>query len=243
MLKSLVKSAARRLGFDLQRFTPATSRTAQLRAMLNTHRVNLVLDVGANVGQFGQELREQVGFAGRIVSFEPMKRAHEKLSALAARDRLWDIAPRAAIGSREGTVTLNISDNLVSSSVLPMLASHTDAAPASRYVDSEVVRVAPLDSFVPEYFRDDTVAFLKVDTQGYESEVLDGAPWTLQRVVGVQLELALVPLYADQALMPELVSRVESCGFTLWGLSSAFADASSGRTLQVDATFFRKATP
>jgi FkbM family methyltransferase len=243
MLKHLAKSAARLLGFDLQRFHPATSRVAQHRAMLAHHHVNLIFDVGANVGQYGVELRREVGYKGRIVSFEPMKNAHAILSRAAAQDGGWEVAPRAAIGAAEGTVTLNISSNLVSSSVLPLLDSHTSAAPASRYVDTEVVPVTPLDSVAPAYIRDDSVAFLKIDTQGYESEVLDGAARTLERAVGLQLELSIVPLYAGQKLMPELLSRVGALGFELWGASCAFADATSGRTLQIDATFFRPGAP
>jgi FkbM family methyltransferase len=239
MLKYLVKAAARAVGFDLQRFHPATSQVAQRRAMLAHHGINLILDVGANVGQYGFELRREIGYTGRIVSFEPMRSSHEALCRAAARDPRWEVARRAAIGAVEGNVTLNISSNLVSSSVLPMLSTHAAVAPASRYVDTEVVPVTTLDAIAPEYLRPDSVTFLKIDTQGYESEVLDGAARTLEHVLGLQLELSIVPLYGGQKLMPELLSRVSALGFDLWGANCAFADSSSGRTLQIDATFFR----
>jgi FkbM family methyltransferase len=239
MLKQLAKAASRAAGFDLQRFHPATSRVAQQKAMLAHHGIDLILDVGANVGQYGLELRREIGYTGRIVSFEPMKSAHETLCRTAAKHVLWSVAPRAAIGAAEGTVTLNISRNVVSSSVLPMLSTHSDVAPASRYVGTEVVSVTTLDAIAPEYLRPDSAVLLKIDTQGYESEVLDGAARTLERVRGLQLELSLVPLYAGQKLMPELISRVSALGFELWGADCAFADPSSGRTLQIDATFFR----
>jgi len=71
--------------------------------------------------------------------------------------------------------------------------------------------------------------------------VLDGAAEVLSRVVGLQLELSLVPLYGGQKLMPELAGRVTSLGFELWEISPAFIDPRSGRLLQVDATFFRAA--
>ncbi len=239
MLKHLAKSAARTLGLDLQRFHPATSRVAQMRLILAHHRVNLIFDIGANVGQFAGELRREVGFTGRIVSFEPMKAAHAILCRSAARDPRWEVGRRAAIGAAEGSVTLNVSNNLVSSSVLPMLDSHADAAPASRYVGTEDVPVVPLDAVAPGYIRPDSRLFLKIDTQGYESEVLEGATRTLERAVGVQLEPSLMPLYAGQKLMPELLARLSALGFELWAASSAFADPTTGRTLQIDATFFR----
>jgi FkbM family methyltransferase len=234
-----LKKSALRLGFEVQRFAPASSHAAQLKAMLSWHRVNLILDVGANVGQFGKELRERVGYTGRIVSFEPMRTAHEALSTAAAGDRSWQIAPRAAVGAARGTITINIAGNSASSSVLPMLESHASAAPESVFVGTEVVPLEPLDSIAPGYFRQDSVGFLKIDTQGYESEVLDGATETLPRVVGVQLELSVIPLYAGQKLMPELMERIAAMGFELWAMTPALIQSRTGRMLQIDATFFR----
>ena len=239
MLKHFAKAAARTLGFDLERFQPATSRVAQQRAMLTHHGINLILDVGANVGQYGVELRREIGYGGRIVSFEPMKGAYEALRRTAGPDPLWEVAERAAIGASEGNVTLNVSSNLVSSSVLPMLSAHMEAAPGSRYQATEVVPVTTLDAVAPRYLRADSVAFLKIDTQGYESHVLDGASRTLEQALGLQMEISIVPLYAGQKLMPELMARVAGLGFELWSTHCAFADPVSGRTLQIDATFFR----
>jgi|HubBroStandDraft_1064217.scaffolds.fasta_scaffold00062_25 FkbM family methyltransferase len=243
MLRDAAKSFARSLGLELRRFAPVSSYTAQLKAMLSWHRVDLIFDVGANTGQFGRELRRQVGFTGRIVSFEPTSAAHERLSAQAGKDPLWDVAPRVAIGAQEGMVTINVACNSVSSSVLPMLENHARAAPDSLYTDTETVRLATLDSLTAGYFVRKSSAFLKVDTQGYESEVLKGAPLTLARVIGVQLELSLIPLYTGQLLMPELLEFMREAGFDLWAITPAFTDPRNGRLLQVDAAFFRRVPP
>jgi len=240
MIKDIFKTCARHLGLDVRRFLPSSSAAAQFRTMLASQGINLIFDVGANVGQYGSELRGHVGYKGRIVSFEPMSAAHKKLSNAAAKDGLWDVSPRAAIGAELGSITINISSNSVSSSVLSILESHTVAEPESRYTGSESVPLVTLDSVVPDYFDDKTIAFLKIDTQGYESQVLQGAEKTLPRVAGVQLELSLVPLYDGQMLMPELVELMTKFGFDLWGISPTFADPKSGRMLQVDATFFRR---
>ena len=240
ILKKHFKAAARFCGLEIKRFLPATSHAAQLKAMLLWHKVNLVLDVGANIGQYGEELRNHVDYRGRIISFEPMRHAHEALNKAAARDDLWEIAERTAIGAEKSTVTINISSNSVSSSVLPMLDAHLCAAPESRYSDTEQVPLIPLDLIAPKYIEDNSVVFLKIDTQGYEGEVLKGARETLQKVVGVQMELSLVPLYGQQQLMPELLQRMSDMGFELWGISPTFAEPSTGRMLQVDATFFRR---
>jgi FkbM family methyltransferase len=240
MFNYFAKRLARAGGLDVRRFHSASSPAAQLRAMLAAHKINLIFDVGANTGQFGKELRWHVGYSGRIVSFEAMNSAHVELRRAAAKDKLWEVAPCAAIGAESGMATMNVARNSVSSSLLPMLSPHSSAAPDSCYSGTESVRLETLDSLAPDYIREDSVVFLKVDTQGYESEVLRGAAETLSRVVGVQLELSLIPLYAGQKLMPEMIENTQGMGFDLWGITPTFADPVTGRILQVDAAFFRR---
>jgi FkbM family methyltransferase len=240
VLRDFVRAVARHAGFELHRYIPARSQAAQLEAMLAFHRVNLVFDVGANAGQFGRELRHHIGYRGRIVSFEPLESAHRQLRRAAAADASWIVADRAAIGSSEGEIEINVAANSVSSSALPMLDAHVKAAPDSAYTRVEKAKLHTLDSLAGAYLRAGDVAYLKVDTQGYESEVLKGAQDTLARVKGLQLEISLVQLYHGQKLFTELLADISAMGFVLWGLAPAFADPASGQLLQVDATFFRE---
>ena len=206
--------------------------------VLSTHNVNLVFDVGANIGQFGRSLRE-AGYRGRIVSFEPLSAAWEQLAAASSKDSLWEVAPRAAIGSEDGEIDLHVAGNSVSSSALEMLSMHENTAPESRYVGSEKAPLRRLDSVGLEYLRPDSVPILKIDTQGYEDRVLHGASGIMDRIMGLQIELSLVPLYEGQMLFNDLIDYVKTAGFDLWGLWPEFTDPRSGRLLQVDATFFR----
>jgi FkbM family methyltransferase len=238
MLKSYVKQAIRHFGFELLPYLPDTSRTAHLMRMLSTHNVNLVLDVGANIGQFGRSLRE-AGYRGRIVSFEPLLSAREQLLSASRNDSIWEVAPRAAIGNENGEIDLHVAGNSVSSSALEMHERHARSAPESRYVGTEHVPLRRLDSMATEYLRPDSVTMLKIDTQGYEDRVLRGASGMMDRIVGLQVELSLVPLYEGQLLFENLLEQVKSAGFELWGLWPEFTDPQSGRLLQVDATFFR----
>src|SRR5262245_43242867 len=104
-LKKGIRDTLRRLGYELTRFHPRSSEAARLRAMLDAHGVNLVLDVGANIGQFGALLRE-VGYRGRIVSFEPLSSERDVLAKIAEKDPDWTLAPQAAIGSDDGEVEM-----------------------------------------------------------------------------------------------------------------------------------------
>jgi len=236
--EDLAATYYRRLGYDIHRYHPAVFPDAQLAALLARRRIELILDVGANAGQFGSRLRE-IGYRGRIVSFEPLAAARAQLLATTKGDPAWAVAERAAIGERDGEIDIHVSANSVSSSALAMLDAHVQSAPESQYVGTERVPLRRLDGIAAAYLRGDPVTLLKIDTQGYEDRVLDGAAGILSRIAGVQLELSLVPLYQDQKLLPEMMEVLRDLGFSPWAIWPGHVDPSSARTLQVDASFFR----
>ncbi|MDB9303324.1 FkbM family methyltransferase [Nodularia spumigena CS-591/12] len=236
--KRLVKSSIQSIGFDLQRLSPRGNPFFQLHKGLERFGVDLVFDIGANKGQFTTELRS-IGYEGRIISFEPLPDAHQKLTRSAARDPQWDVHPQTAIGDFDGEIEINIAGNSVSSSVLPMLDAHSTAAVGSAYISKEKVPIARLDSIAGAYLCCSEKYFIKIDTQGFEWQVLDGSRKTLANAQGVQCEMSLVPLYEGQRLWLEMMERLNSEGFTLWSIQKGFTDPRDGRTLQIDAIFFR----
>ena len=237
-LKHLAKRLINVAGFELRRIKPKTNPAYQLLIGLKRFDIDLVFDVGANAGQFASELRD-IGYAGEIVSFEPLSAASLSLSARAADDSKWHVHQRGAIGDFDGEIEINISGNSVSSSVLPMTEAHSSASIKSAYVGSEKVPIFKLDSVTPEYRAATHRTFLKIDTQGFEWQVLDGASETLAAAQGVLCELSLVQLYEGQRLWLDMIKRFEREGFTLWAIQRGFTDPRDGRTLQADAIFFR----
>jgi FkbM family methyltransferase len=239
-IKKIIKAILRNV-FGLEVFWTKNlqpSAATQIASMLKKYGIDLVLDVGANTGQFASEMR-QSGYAGRIVSFEPLSKAHSELLRSSARDPMWDAYPRCALGDHNGEAEINIAGNSESSSILPMLESHRSAAPESAYQGKEVTPVKTLDSVVGQYLKSARAPFLKIDTQGFEWQVLDGARDTLPHIKGILVELSLVPLYEGQHLWREVIDRLEAEGFTLWAFRPVFSDQASGQTLQVDGIFYR----
>ena len=237
-LRTAVKKGLRKIGLEAHRFVPASSPTAQIITSLRKFGIDLVLDVGANQGQFALELRSG-GYAGNILSFEPLSTAHDQLLQTSSKDPKWEVYPRTALGDHDGQIEINIAGNSVSSSILSMLESHRNAAPESAYLGKEKVEMAMLDTLARPYLDQSRAAFLKIDTQGYEWQVLDGAKNLLSRFQGVLLELSFVPLYEGQHLWKEMIDRLEADGFSLWAMQPGFTDAHSGQTLQADGLFFR----
>ena len=206
--------------------------------ILNHYQIQTVLDVGANTGQFAYYTRH-TGYKNKIISFEPLTEAFALLSKFACHDKKWDIV-NAAIGDTDGEVEINISDNLQSSSILDMMPHHLKSAPESAYHGSEFVKIYRLDTIIKKYATNLEKTFLKIDTQGFEKNVLVGAENSLKRLKGIQLELSLVELYKGETLFNEMLTFIVDMGFVLHSLEPGFHDKKSGQLLQVDAIFYRK---
>jgi FkbM family methyltransferase len=206
--------------------------------LLRRFGVDLVFDVGANVGQFAQELRA-VGYTGRIVSFEPLSSAFEALRDRARRDSLWTIN-QFGLGDCDGEAVINVSKGSSYSSILNALPSLSrfDSTGTS-LVARESVSIRTFDSVFSEFRGNAKQPFLKIDVQGYERKVLDGAKSSLPELTGIQLELSFVELYDGETLIEEMVSRLAHDGFRLVCLQPLYTNLSAGALLQADGYFFR----
>jgi len=233
-----IQNGFRKFGIEIKKFMPGSSHMGSMQALLAYNQIDLVLDVGANVGQYAQMLRA-CDYQGRIVSFEPLSSAHETLLKKSGGDGLWEIAPRMALGAEDGEVDINISANSVSSSIVGMLDTHVQSIPASRYVARERVPLHRLDTVAPRYIGSSRDILLKIDTQGFELQVLQGARELLEKIKGLQIELSLVPLYEGETLYLDMIRKINELGFDLHGLFSTFTDITTGRMLQADGVFFR----
>ena len=157
----------RRLGVDVVRYPGRGSAFGRRMKLLDFHRIDVIIDVGANVGQYGRQLRD-LGFKGRIVSFEPLPVAYAELSRRAGRDAAWQ-AFELAIGDHDGQAIMHVAANSVSSSLLGMLPAHLDAAPYSEFVGDIEVEMTTLSEVIDRHVDTKDRLFVKVDAQGYES--------------------------------------------------------------------------
>lgn len=205
--------------------------------LLGAYGVRNVLDVGANIGQYGRRLRAH-GYGGRIISFEPLDSALPMLRAASASDPAWEI--RAfGLGAAEGAATINVSANSCSSSLLVTTPRHVEAAPGARCVGREPVALHRLDAVLPGLALDEAPVHLKIDTQGYELQILEGAGAALGRICSIEVELSLVPLYQDGPSFEDVYGWLAARGFHLVFTGPAFIDPASGEWLQIDGIFHR----
>ncbi len=183
-------------------------RVKDLQDFLEDRKIDVVIDVGANVGQFGESLRAE-GYRGRIISFEPIGAEFEVLSKKAAADSNWE-AHRCALGAAAGTARLHVSKLSVYSSILGLAetARLHDERTATDHIEEVPVRT--LDEIAAGL---NGGIFLKVDTQGYERQVLEGGSNTLPKVLGLMLELPVIRIYEGQWQFQEALNLMFSIGF------------------------------
>ncbi len=234
-----IRTLLRLLGRDIVRYPPVRGGDRSLIDILDRRGVDLVFDVGANVGQYAGQLR-RAGYAGRIVSFEPVAVAHAELCKAVAGDADWTAAPRTAVGAEDGTLVMQVSNRTDMSSALPIRAETLEALPKSYVVGSEEAPVARFERLFGEFAASGDTAFLKIDTQGYERPVLEGAGEALERLAGVQIEMSLRPLYDGESDYLALIEYLAGRGFEPALFLPGFFSKRLGRQLQIDAVFVRR---
>jgi len=241
--KRMVKSTLGSLGFtlldlsknnDLRVFLPG-----HLKSVLEVLQVNCVIDVGANIGEYGLMLR-RIGYQGRIISFEPVREVFDKLKETSAADDSWTTL-NFACGSEESEKDINIFGLDVLSSLLPPSPqmSLIDPAGVGR---TERVRVVRLDSIFDELIKGvpNPRVFLKTDAQGYDLEVIKGGGKRLAQVVGLQSEIAVQPLYVG---VPDYLVFLAFCrelGFEPTGFFPIFHSPVSKQMIEFDAVLTRR---
>lgn len=232
-LKRPIRRMTRWMGYEL---VPRTrDESAILTAKMASLGIDLLLDVGANQGQYAERMRA-AGYGSEIISFEPGSDAFRYLQRAARADDRWH-THRIAVGSAEGEVLLHVSGNSVSSSLLPIGRRHLDADTRSQTVGSERVRMVRLDREIPYSGRK---TMLKIDTQGYELAVLRGAEKLLGQIELLQIEVSLVELYEGQAGYLEVLAAIHELGFVPRMLLPGFSDPVTGDLLQLDVVATRE---
>ena len=186
------------------------------RSIIRDRNIDTVIDVGANRGQFGRFLRDDVGYCGPIISFEPLPHAFEVLQKEAQGDVNWKVF-NVAIGRCRGTLPFNVmaSDDF-SSFKHP---NRDNLFRGSNEVVAQLeVKVDRLDQLIPAERFSFHRAFLKMDTQGYDLDVLFGADGLLDQIQAVQTELSFLPIYDAMPSFEHVLRELAARGFAISGM-------------------------
>lgn len=237
--KTMMRNVGRIVGLDIRLNTISARDDLRLVSFLNQFSIKLVLDVGANKGQFASGLFKN-GFAGKIVSFEPLPDAYALLQESANKfgDR-WLVGPCVALSNQEGTTEFHITEADTSSSLFRPRADFVSATPEVRHRQTIRIPTARLDSVVSQLDLIKPDLFLKLDVQGAESLVLAGAPMVLAAAKGLITELSLTSLYEGQPPARDVLEIIYGAGFEVWDVWQGYRNPKTHRLNQIDLVCFK----
>lgn len=212
-LQLRIRNVVRRVGVELVPNRPHASLMGlHLNRLFDVHRIDCVLDVGARDGEYGRWLRDN-GYRGRIVSFEPVDTA--QLEAAAHDDGSWQVV-RTALGAQDGEASINVAK------MRHLTSFHTSSEGAAFLGDRatlqriETVPVRTLNTVWDEHVPAGARVYLKMDTQGFDLEVLAGLGD--RRVEALQTEIAVQPIYEGSPQMLDHLAAVGAAGFIISGM-------------------------
>jgi FkbM family methyltransferase len=203
-MKQLIRRILNWGGYDLRRI----GFSRDLMDFIRVRDIETVLDVGANVGQFGESLRAK-GYRGKIISFEPIPSVFKTLAVKASADSNWQ-ANNFALGARAGTATINVAEMSVFSSILPFTGAAARHNRQASVAGRETIEVRTLDDIYPSERGN---VLLKIDTQGYEKPVLEGGRSVLPMLKGVLMELPIIHLYEGTWQFHQAIEFMADAGF------------------------------
>ncbi|HEY6496634.1 MAG TPA: FkbM family methyltransferase [Trebonia sp.] len=214
-----------------------------LSEILRSRGINCVIDVGGNRGQFARRLRS-LGYAGRIVSFEPSPTVLPVITAAAARDPEWTIRP-VALSSKPGQAELRLHKGPELDSLLDALPGVVDQIPTMAEAGTATITLSTIEAEFPRVIEGipEPRVLLKSDTQGHDAEVLRGAgeKGLGAAVAAVLVELAAQPIYAGQPAMTTVMNLIMDDGFSAVAFEPIFESSDGLRMVELDALFMRPA--
>lgn len=199
--------------------------------------IDLVIDVGANVGQFAIDLRV-AGYKGEIYSFEPASLPFRNLLKNSSRDSLWS-AFNFGFGDRNQVVDLNIASNHGLSSSILKPSLHASFFPSIDFNQKEKIQIFTLSKFIRDMNLEDRRILLKIDAQGAENMILQGAREVFDSVISTYLELSLVELYEGETGALAILNQLSEIGHEIWDVKRGI-ESKFGRLLQLDVVTSRK---
>lgn len=236
--KNVIKRTLRHLGYDLVQYPSRETYGEHIRELVKILEIDLVLDVGAHHGEYGLFLRE-LGYAGRIISFEPVTVNFDVIAQRCAHDPTWQ-AYNLALGSEDADRSMNVmSNSFLNSFLAPNEARWLDGNRVERI---DTVTVRRLDGLFDQMLNDVGArsVFLKMDTQGWDLEVLRGANACISRIGAVQSEIPLKTIYKGMPSFMEVITECNRLGLDITGMFPVSRDTNNLAIVEFDCVMARR---
>ena len=237
MLKQIIKKVANIAGFYVIRHRDHETDLSWLR----NRDIKTVFDIGANIGQFAEEVRRELPDA-QIYSFEPVKETHDALIKNFSGDKKFR-AFNMGLGSRKENKEIKISAYSPSSSFLPQSKTLETVFPHTKEVGTQTVLVERLDDIWHQVGESRSGVLVKMDTQGFEAEIISGGKACLSAATAVLIETSFVEIYSGQPLFDDIYQLLRGLGFSYHGSLRVKRHPQTGEVMFEDSIFMRDERP
>ncbi|PIE57149.1 MAG: FkbM family methyltransferase [Desulfobulbus propionicus] len=215
---------------------------SHLKILFDFLNINVVFDVGANDGQFGNMIREN-GYKGYIVSFEPVPVIYKNLESNSCDDLKW-LTYNYALGSKNKNMEINVTRATGFSSFLdPNKYAKKIRGKEVPVTNKKIVEIKKLDDVFSEIISclsvEKSNIFLKMDTQGYDLEVFKGARNVIDKIVALQSEISILPLYEGMTNYINTLTEYRKEGFEITGLYPVTRDNNTMFVVEMDCVMKR----
>lgn len=217
---------------------PHKNAEGKVSLTLKEHDIDTIIDIGANIGQTAETLRHW-GFEGDIISVEPLSSLQQGLIEKSKNDPKWTVLPPLAIGDSNKDIEINVSDAKDMSSILEASDELIQALPKTNVIGTETIPMKTLDTLYEELNLDGKKVFIKMDTQGYEMNILKHGEQALKKATGLRLEMSLFEIYKGETLATDIMVFLKERGFNLHLLWEVYFSRKLNRQLQVDGVFYK----
>jgi len=238
LIKNIIKKILSKFDLKVIIMSKNQSNLDTLNCLIGKFDIDLILDIGANEGQFVREIRN-LNYKKKIISFEPVEDVHKNLINNSKKDNEWEIYEKCCLGEIDGFTEINVSSYSQSSSILNFTPLHLNAKPTAVKKKKEKVKMCKLDTIIKNIDIENKKILLKIDTQGYEAQIIDGAKNFLNNVDIIICELSLYEVYEEQKLFKDIIDKLAEYNFKIASLQNGFTDKKSNHLLQIDAIFIK----
>ena len=212
IFKYLVNYFLKYFNLQINKITLSNNFYYHIVQTLKNYDIDLVIDIGANEGQFAKKIIDY-GFKNKIISFEPIKKVNKILRSNSKNHQNWIVNKSFGFGNLNQTKLINVSKNSVSSSILEINKKHLRAQPDAMTISKEKIRLVTLNSYLNKYKFKNKKIFIKIDTQGYEKKIILGAKKVLNRVTGLMIEASISKVYKNETDYMAIINLMKKLGF------------------------------
>lgn len=236
-----IKVGLKRLGYEIIPLWRKENLffSEKLKSLFESKRINCVLDVGGNKGQYHDFLRYHVGYKGLIVTFEPVEQNFKICQERSKTDENWCVL-QYALGNKDELKEINVMKNDQFTSFLnPSIKNTAEFGRHNQIESVQNVTVRQLDTIWEDLNINASNIYLKMDTQGYDMEVFDGARNHLNRICALQTEASVIGIYDGMHSMFESINYMNAQGFDINGMFPVNYD-SKGRVVEFDVVMINQ---